>query len=243
MALKRKRATKVSERIPSITPDRLIRGWSGPRGMRIRLLAVEEVDRWLELLEAVHIEHEEALLAALRDGTLGRLLPAGLTGGSEALLDEFGQELFRGEPVRAMAGLSAALVAEDREGRLVGALHALPPASVLAQVITKGVPAQLATVAALAVVKIRAVAVDERARGLGVGSALLRRCLQLYFQLGYYVAYGQFSSGSGLETYYAQRGFEILAEGEGLDLTMNLGLPFGINAEPGERLFVRWRAA
>jgi GNAT superfamily N-acetyltransferase len=114
-------------------------------------------------------------------------------------------------------------------------------AGVLAQVIAKGVPAEQATVGAVAVVKIRAVAVDERARGLGLGSAMIRRCLQLYFQLGYHVAYGRFRSGSGLETYYARRGFEVREEGEGLNLTMNLGLPFGIHAEPGERLFVHWR--
>lgn len=241
MTSKRKRPAKVSERIPSITPDRLARGWSGPEGTKIRLLTVAEVDRWLEILEAVRIDHETELLAALRDGSLGWLLPTGLTGGSEAMLHKFGDDLFRGNSVHAMAGLSTALVAEDRDGRLVGALHALPPAGVLAQVMTKGVPAELATVGAVAVVKIRAVAVDEQVRGQGVGAALLRRCLQLYFQLGYYVAYGQFTDGSGLETYYTRQGFEVLREGEGLDLTMSLGLPFGIQAEPGERLFVRWR--
>lgn len=123
----------------------------------------------------------------------------------------------------------------------IGALHALPPASVLAQVMGKGVPAELATVGAFAVVKIRAVAVAESARGQGVAAALLKRCLQLYFQLGYFVAYGQFSNGSGLETYYARQGFQVLGDGEGLDLGPNLGLPFGIQAEPGERLFLRWR--
>lgn len=76
--------------------------------------------------------------------------------------------------------------------------------------------------------------------GCAVGASG-RRCLQLYFQLGYYAAYGQFASGSSLETYYTRQGFEVLREGEGLDLTMNLGLPFGIQPEPGERLFVRWR--
>jgi GNAT superfamily N-acetyltransferase len=67
---------------------------------------------------------------------------------------------------------------------------------VLAQVIAKRVPAEQATVAAMAVVKIRAVGVDERRRGLGLGSAMIRRCLQLYFQLGYHVAYGQFRTAS-----------------------------------------------
>jgi transcriptional regulator with XRE-family HTH domain len=65
-----------------------------------------------------------------------------------------------------------------------------------------------------AVVKINGLAVDQASRETGIGTALISTCLQLYFQLGYRLAYGQFSVGSGLETYYRRLGFDVFAPGE-----------------------------
>ena len=91
-------------------------------------------------------------------------------------------------------------------------------------------------VGATAVVKIKGVAVQESARGAGIGSALIRSCTERYFPLGYFLVYGQFRTGSGLETYFPRLGFEVLGPGQGLPLQA-LGLPIHIRPELGEQLF------
>ncbi|GAB2495727.1 hypothetical protein GCM10027187_73160 [Streptosporangium sandarakinum] len=63
----------------------------------------------------------------------------------------------------------------------------------------------------------------------------------LYFQLGFRGAYGQFRTGRGLETFYARQGFAVLDEGAVFSLRDRLGLPFRIQADPGERIFTRVR--
>jgi GNAT superfamily N-acetyltransferase len=102
-------------------------------------------------------------------------------------------------------------VAENARHRACGALLARPPASVMAQAAAAGVPVRLALVGTAAVVKINDIAVDETSRGKGIGMALLGTCLQLYFQLGYLLAYGQFRVDSGLAAYYHRLGFDVLA--------------------------------
>ncbi|WP_067821940.1 GNAT family N-acetyltransferase [Actinomadura kijaniata] len=223
------------DRIPNITPERLVTGWAAARGSRVRGMAEGEGEQVRRLWEPLGLDPEA--LAALDDPDTGRLLPVGLRHGQEALLAELGARAADGDTLRTLAGLSAVLVAQDRTGRIVGALQAAPPGGLLARAVDRGVPPAQALTAVLAVVRIRAVAVAEHARGQGIGAALLHRCLQLYFRLGYHLAYGGFPEGSGLERYYARLGFEVAAPGEGIPLS----LPFGISPEPGERLFHRWR--
>jgi GNAT superfamily N-acetyltransferase len=105
-----------------------------------------------------------------------------------------------------------------------------------------GVPVLEAVVGAAKVAKIRAVAVAETARGLGIGATLIRRSMQIYLQLGFLLVYGQFPAGSGLATYYARQGFTVLDEGQDIDLR-RMGLNFLIRTDPSdsERLFARWR--
>ena len=91
-----------------------------------------------------------------------------------------------------------------------------------------------------ALLAIKGVAVAESARGAGLGQALLRRIVQIYDQVDYRLLYGQFSVGSGLETYYARQGFEVLGEQAGVPLGPVFDLPITVGAPPGERLFVRW---
>ncbi|GAA3144171.1 GNAT family N-acetyltransferase [Planomonospora alba] len=230
-----------SGRIPTITPERLARGWSGPNGTKIRTLADGEADRWLELLELAGVEHEDVLLSALRGGALGWLLPLGLSAGRKAMKHRFLEtvlERTEEAAAHAMAGLSVPLIVQDRDGHLIGALNAvsLPP-PVVASAADRGVPFEVMIEALTTVVKIRAVAVDEQARGQGIGSALLTRCLQVYFQLGFHLAYGHFRAGSGLEVFYSGCGFDVLAEQSVLDFGVYLGLPFRLLPEEGERIF------
>jgi hypothetical protein len=80
------------------------------------------------------------------------------------------------------------------------------------------------------------VAVETTARGAGIGSRLIRSCTERYFSLGYFLAYGQFRTGSGLETYFPRLGFDVLPPGQGLPLDA-IGLPVHIRPEMGEQLF------
>ncbi|MEU4424831.1 GNAT family N-acetyltransferase [Actinoplanes sp. NPDC024001] len=96
-------------------------------------------------------------------------------------------------------------------------------------------------VAAQTVVKLKGLAVSPAARGTGIGSAMIKRCVQLYRQLGWHVVYGQFDAARGLESYYSARGFEVLGSGEDLNLGPLLGFPLRIYTRPQDRLFVRWQ--
>ncbi|GAA1889512.1 GNAT family N-acetyltransferase [Streptantibioticus ferralitis] len=80
----------------------------------------------------------------------------------------------------------------------------------------------------------------EQARGQGLAGALLKRAWQIYQQLGFFLAYGQFDVGSGLEAFYGSHGFAVHTPGERLSLE-RINLPMAINAGPGEQLFSRWR--
>jgi hypothetical protein len=54
------------------------------------------------------------------------------------------------------------------------------------------------------------------------------------------LVYGQFSIGSGLETYYPRQGFTVLDEGQVIDLRrMNLNIIIRSDPSDPERLFVR----
>jgi N-acetylglutamate synthase-like GNAT family acetyltransferase len=49
--------------------------------------------------------------------------------------------------------------------------------------------------------KIKAVAVRDDARGRGIGAALLKRCVQVYWQLDYMLLFGEFETGRDLGAY------------------------------------------
>ncbi len=76
---------------------------------------------------------------------------------------------------------------------------------------------------AIGIAKIKAVAVGESARGRNIGGALLQRCRQVYFHCGYLIVYGQMPPRPGLDAFYRRNGFQVLSEGEGLDLWVIVG--------------------
>ena len=165
----------------------------------------------------------------------------GLDHGAEAMQGPLAEAMAAGRPETAMPGLIWVLVAEGRDGSLCGVLQAGPPTNVLVDGIHGGVPVAAAVVGAAKIVKVRAVAVAEAARGNGLGETLIKRTVRTYLQLGFRLIYGQFSIGSGLETYYARQGFTVLDEGQVIDLR-RMNLPIIIRTDPSdpERLFVRW---
>jgi len=103
------------------------------------------------------------------------------------------------------------------------------------------VPPLQALIAARAAIKIKALAVDPAHRGHGVASALLAGCVRIYDQLDYHLLYGSFAVGSGLDTFYAARGFTVLPTDDGIPMDVILGWPVRLCADPTEQLFARWR--
>jgi N-acetylglutamate synthase-like GNAT family acetyltransferase len=59
-------------------------------------------------------------------------------------------------------------------------LQAVPPTNVLADGVKGGVPVLNAVLGAAKVAKIRALAVAEDARGMGIGETLIRRSVGIY---------------------------------------------------------------
>lgn len=223
------------------TADRLIRGWAGPGGSRIRLARPGDTGHVTGLLALADIPMDPAVDAVIKTGTVASTLLLGLTHGNNEMLRPLAEAAAAGNPDDAMPGLVLVVVAEGRDGSLGGVLQAVPPTNVLADGVEGGVPVLNAVLGAAKVAKIRALAVAEDARGMGIGETLIRRSVGIYRQLGYCLVYGQFSTGSGLERYYSRQGFTVLDEGQHIDLT-RLGLPIHIRTDPSEpeRLFVRW---
>ena len=54
--------------------------------------------------------------------------------------------------------------------------------------------------------KIKAVAVREDARSRGISTALLKRCVQIYWQLDYMLLFGEFETSRALGPYYERHG-------------------------------------
>ncbi len=232
---------KKPGRVPPVTADRLVRGWTGPGGTRIRLAVPGDepaVAGLLSLADGMGLD--PAVERVIADGAVGSALLAGLRHGTSAMLRPLAEAGAAGRPEDAMSALVMVLVAETGDG-LCGVLQAVPPGNVLGEAHVAGVPLPLALVAATKVAKIQGLAVAEHARGHGIGETLLRRAVRTYFQLGWLLAYGQFPAGAGLEDYYTRQGFTVLPDGEGIDLA-RITVPVRIGQIPGERLFARWRS-
>jgi hypothetical protein len=83
--------------------------------------------------------------------------------------------------------------------------------------------------------------VTEPARGRNVGGSLLLRCRQVFFACGYIILYGQIPPTPGLDTFYRRNGSEVFDHEEGLDLWPVFGIHSRVDADPGERFFIRYR--
>jgi GNAT superfamily N-acetyltransferase len=168
------------------------------------------------------------LLAKQRDGTPGSLF-ADLT--AAALSESLSSVL---------AGMSLVIVAVDPQQRVVGALVAGPPVDLMQAVIHAGGDRYQAMAVAATISRIEGLAVVDSARRSGVGAALLRRTVKLYYRAGYLLVYGPVPSSIGMRRCYQRAEFELLLDGR-LDLKSLLGLDAAIIADPGEGLAVRWR--
>jgi GNAT superfamily N-acetyltransferase len=92
---------------------------------------------------------------------------------------------------------------------------------------------------AIGAAKVKAVARAARARGAGIGSALIECCNQVYFRRGYVMIYGQMPAVPGLDAFYRRNGFDVLDVGDELDMWVVFGVHSRIRTGPGERFFIR----
>ena len=220
----------------------LQKGWSGPAGCRIRLARLDDAETAARLIQMADAGGElpTEVLALLRTGFNATLVLRGLDEGPRAILEQIALLATQGRLQEAIGRLASVLVAEDRDGQIVATSLTFPPGAIIVRALRANLDQMRILVLAVTVLKIKGVAVAESARGNGIGQAMLRRIVQTYDQIGYRLLYGQFTVGSGLETYYRRQGFEILDQHDGVSLTPLLDLPITIGAPPGEQLFLHW---
>lgn len=222
------------------TPSELVSGWPGSDGIIVRLVRPGDLSAVAALADMAGGSLEDQMRTGITDSaTAGALMQALRVNSKSPLLQQVAQVL-NGAGTRPLLGMSMVLVAE-RSGKVVGALYSLPPLGYITQLINAGVPARAGMAVSTAVVKIRALAVDPQARGCGIATRLLQTAVQVYERIGIYLVYGTFDIGSGLESFYQARGFQILQSGHGVDMTAIIGYPATLEAGPGEQMFARWR--
>lgn len=234
---------------PLIGRDELLGGLPSPTGVKLRLSRPGESREVNRLLGLARAELEPEVARAIEKQEISSALIRALEPGRKhELLDDLAAaaKTSRRETIRAWTGMTTVLVAETPEGELVGAIWAGPPFEWFQEIESAGVSfVQAGWAGPAAVVKLRSLGVDENARGTGIGTALVAACTELYFELGYRLAFGQIRIGLGLETYYSKLGFDVLAERETIRIDALLGLPFSdihITPKPQERLIARWRS-
>lgn len=239
-AKKRQSSSGVTRRVP-VTASRLRDGWAHPAG-RVRLIRPGEERAASALMGLADVDLEPLLAQAIGDGSSSQALPVGLDHNRTEYLRAAVTACMREHLAEGLSSMSLVLVAATAADEVVGVLTGTPPLATLetAAEALGYTPVQLVGLS-LAIAKIQVVAVAEPARGRGLAGEMLKRAWQVYSQLEFSLAYGQFDVGSGLESFYDVRGFTIHASGERLSLE-RINLPMAINADGGEQLFSRWRA-
>jgi GNAT superfamily N-acetyltransferase len=236
-----------------LTERKLVQGWASVPRVRVRQAVAADLPEVRELSAVAGPRVEDELAEAVADGRSGSVLRAGLRGGREEFARHLAGEFFRhrDDPARAHLAASLVLVAEHQDDGVVGTLIACPPVNLTAmhlQATRKTITDprerdKLMMAGAIGAAKVKAVAVKEAARGRNIGGSLLQRCRQVYFRCGYLMIYGQMPPRPGLEAFYQRNGFQVLGEGEALDLWVVFGVHSRIDTGDGERFFVRYAPA
>lgn len=241
MSPKRK-PTKKARANTILKPFHLQRGLSAGSDYRIRLARPGEADIVRTLLADTGTAMDDDHLASIDSGIISAGLLPSLTAKEpfEPLSQTLASDASAGELVTGVLKLSAVLVATTHNDEVVAALDAHPPASLLPKAIDAGINKHHALLSVLVIIKIAGVAVAPDHRGNYLGTKLLKRCTQLYFQLGYQLAYGQFDTARNLGSFYTDRGFTLLDSRESISLEERLTLPITIGADTGEQMFYKW---
>jgi GNAT superfamily N-acetyltransferase len=240
MVKKTKKKRPSTTGLVRLTKQKVVDGLPGPDGVRIRYAVPEEADAVTELLKMADDDLETGHLEALADGQCGTWLLDALAGLS--LTEPLVRAATADRLQPAAAALSLPLVAQDRDGQVVGALLGVPSGTVIGTVAQLAGYQQHALLSMLKYAKIKGLAVRDDARGRGIGAALLKRCVQVYWQLDYMLLFGEFDTARDLGPYYTRQGFTVMRPGETIDVgTLLAGVPVQLGAGPGETFFYRWR--
>ncbi|MFB6791745.1 GNAT family N-acetyltransferase [Streptomyces olivaceus] len=238
----KKKRTRPSSAVPRVSARKLKEeGLSGPSGTRIRFAAPGEAGTVGDLLRAAVDDLEGGqVVQALAEGQCGTFLLDALGGAN--LTSLLVRAATGGELLGGAAAMSLPLVAQDRDGQLVGALLTVPSGTIAEMASRLPGDAPYDLVSMLKYTKIKALAVREDARGAGIGAALLKRCVQIHWQLEYHMIFGEFETQRALGPYYTRQGFTVLEPAETIDVgTVLAGFPMQLGAQPDEALFYRWR--
>ncbi|TDU67857.1 GNAT family N-acetyltransferase [Streptomyces sp. KS 21] len=231
---------RTQPRTRHIPAQRVIDGWPEQAGA-IRRIRPGEWARANELLPAAGVQLDRSATTAIDNNTLGTVLLDGLATHIEGFHEHFLDSLKGQDLVQQLVPCSLVLVAEDASGQIIGVCEVIPPATTIMSMRSMGYPDVMAMMLAVTVGKVRGLAVDEDVRGQGWGSALLRRTMQVYDQLGFVALEGSFDVGSPhLEAFYRGHGFEVLDVGGKVQMD-HLGPVVQIGSDDSERMFVRHR--
>ncbi|MFG3172920.1 GNAT family N-acetyltransferase [Streptomyces sp. NPDC048200] len=193
------------------------------------------------LLDTAGVNLIPALRDAIEEGTAGAALIQGLGGTTSMFFEDFARRAVVGPTMAdAMASVSLTLVAVGEHDRPLAALSVTAPGTIIERALNHGYGNLQALTLSVAIAKVHGLAVDKRARRLGIARALMKRTWQIYEQLDFFVLYGSFETDRDLGAFYQSCGYTVHAPGEGF-LLDRVGLPFGIHAGPDQRVFTRWR--
>jgi len=139
----------------------------------------------------------------------------------------------------SVLGVSCLLVAETRDGEIVGLALAITPGEVT-DVLNRGEPEQdHLTHLVYTVTHIAALAVDPAHRGQGIGASLMKQMRELYTAGGFAIMYGEVRNERA-GAFYASRGFELFGPDDGIRLGAVVGDAwFTFYPPQGGRYFAR----
>lgn len=127
----------------------------------------------------------------------------------------------------------AMLVATTAQQRVVGTVHACPPALTL----DPSTPPQTASRLCISVTRINALSVIPEFRGRAIAMALLKNLVLTFRALNTALMFGQYHD-PGLGAFYTRTGFEIVPDGNAVDFQDVTGQQLQI-LDPHDTMFVR----
>lgn len=235
-----------------LTPRHLAGGWPLDGGVRVRLAEPADMSAVCELVALAGVALEPEVVQAVDRGIAAAALRAAITGGREAFTRHMAEQFIAhqgGDISMAFQHVTLVLVAEHDERGVIGAAVTYPPIAVIKQLMAYGQRAgarpqqamEILGSGALAIARIKALAVAEDLRDSGIGSALLHRSWQIFDHSGYMIVYGQAADSPALQRFYRRHHFEVLEPGAGFDPWVVFGIHADIRPDPGERTFIRHR--
>ncbi|MEJ8631939.1 GNAT family N-acetyltransferase [Streptomyces sp. MS2.AVA.5] len=237
------KTTKRARHTPPLSADRVLTGWQGPAGTRIRLARAKDAEAADALMATSGdgLRFMPVLRTAIEDGMAASAMLAGLGSSATAAYYDAASATFTDRPMNeALTTVCLTLVATDEQDHTVGVLSATAPGTIVDMAMNNGYTADKAMALSLFVAKIHGLAVAEHARGQNIAATLLKRTWQVHQQLGYVLLYGSYEADRDLSAFYARNGYTVHTPGETFPLD-RANLPFRLGAGDDQCMFTRWR--